>query len=109
MNYISQIKVPDWGNKTMNNRIRPVQIQQVMNGYLVQVGCQTLVFESQSTLLVELGKYMEQPETIEREYRHKHGLNEDCPMPEPAANRVMNERETMKAFVGERNEAKHAR
>lgn len=96
----------------MNNRIRPVQIQQVMNGYLVQVGCQTVVFETRAKLLVELEKYTLNPDKCEQEYIADHGNHPEqqvpCPTPESAMNRVMSERETMKSFVGERNEAKRA-
>lgn len=41
-----------------------VQIEEVDNGYQVQVGCVKLVFERQETLLAELMAYMNGKKTV---------------------------------------------
>ena len=41
--------------------MRDLHISAVLNGYLVQVGCQRLVFVSKLTLLSELGRYLDNP------------------------------------------------
>lgn len=40
-----------------------VTILEVDNGYVVKVGCKTLVFESQEVLITELDAYMKGKET----------------------------------------------
>lgn len=50
---------------------RPVKIEVVLNGYLVKVGCQNVVFESLDKMLKELGKYYRNPAAVEREYLKK--------------------------------------
>lgn len=40
-----------------------VTILEVDNGYVVEVGCKTLVFESQEVLITELDAYMKGKET----------------------------------------------
>jgi hypothetical protein len=46
-----------------------VIIEPVLNGYLVQVGCQHLVFSSTDNLLQALGRYLEDPHKTEIYYR----------------------------------------
>ena len=48
--------------------IRETTIKQVDNGYIVTVGCKTLVFESRKRLLDELDRYMRNPAKAEKEY-----------------------------------------
>ena len=52
--------------------MRPVTINKVLNGYIVQVGCQTLVFRYMSNLVKELKRYADNPEQVEKEYLAKH-------------------------------------
>jgi len=54
--------------------IREIRIQAVLNGFVVRVGCQTIVCESKGKLLRELGRYLENPEGVEAEYL-KHTIN----------------------------------
>lgn len=54
--------------------MRNVKIKRVMNGFVVDVGCQTLVFEGAETLLSELKRYLDSPDATEREYIAIHGL-----------------------------------
>ena len=48
----------------MKNMNWPVLIEEVDNGYQVQVGCVKLVFERQETLLAELMAYMNGKPTL---------------------------------------------
>lgn len=48
--------------------IREINIRAVLNGYVVQVGCQTVVYNSVDTLLVELRNYLIDPEDAEKRY-----------------------------------------
>ena len=60
--------------------MRKVTISKVMNGYIVQVGCQTLVFASSETLLAELAIYLADPILIERAYIERYGgITNDVP------------------------------
>lgn len=56
-----------------------IQIEPVLNGYVVHVGCQRVVFESREKLILELGHYYAQPLQTEKDYL-KNALN---PMGEP--------------------------
>src|SRR5574342_651721 len=65
--------------------IRDVTIHAVLNGFVVQVGCQTTVFETGDMLLVRLGDYLRHPEQTEQQWRDtalnaKHTLL-DVPTP----------------------------
>ena len=54
--------------------MRTVSISKCMNGYIVQVGCQTLVFNYAEAMLGELDKYLKDPEGVEKAYTAKYGL-----------------------------------
>lgn len=41
----------------------------VNGGFIVKVGCATLVYRLASELVSDLGKYLEDPEGVEKEYR----------------------------------------
>jgi transcription initiation factor TFIID subunit TAF12 len=60
--------------------MRDVTIRAVLNGFVVKVGCQEVVFESRERLLSELDRYLTDPNTVEQEYReqavNKELLNE---------------------------------
>jgi hypothetical protein len=51
--------------------MRNVTITAVMNGFTVQVGCQTLVFNTREELLRELDAYLADPKETERRYRQR--------------------------------------
>ena len=44
---------------------RPVSIQQCLNGYIVTVGCTTVVFNSLDSLVNELREYFNNPHDYE--------------------------------------------
>lgn len=68
--------------------IRDLKISAVLNGYVVTVGCQTVVFNSRPDMLKELDRYLDKPEEREAYYR-QHAVNsEKClgmPTPENRA------------------------
>ena len=57
--------------------MRQITINKALNGFIVNVGCQTLVFEDYERLLVELRRYFISPEVTEKEYLEKYGVNLD--------------------------------
>ena len=66
--------------------IREIKIKAVLNGYVVNVGCQTLVFQSRQALISELDSYLDQPDLVEKRYRDT-ALNKDIlnvPAPQEA-------------------------
>ena len=54
-----------------NNVIFDVKIRQVMNGFVVKVGCWELVFQSADMMLAELARYIKDPAAVEKEYLEK--------------------------------------
>ena len=51
-----------------SNKARQIQIGQVDHGYIVNVGCQTLVFEKVETLIEKLTAYLKDPSIIEKQW-----------------------------------------
>ncbi len=56
--------------------MRDINITPVLNGYICRVGCQTVTFISRQTMLLELGRYLENPRQVEEEYL-KSSINRD--------------------------------
>ncbi len=54
--------------------MRSVNIEPVLNGFIVRCGCQTVVFESREKLGSELMRYMADPTGMEIDYV-KNALN----------------------------------
>lgn len=52
----------------MSKRIRQIRITPVLNGFVVSVGCQEVVFESRGKLLEELHNYLNDPGEVEKAY-----------------------------------------
>lgn len=48
--------------------LRNIQIQPVLNGYIVQAGCQTVVFDSRDKLLLAIADYTAKPEETEKRF-----------------------------------------
>lgn len=61
--------------------MRQIQIDGCLNGWIVKVGCRTVVFTDKVKLVGDLLRYLENPQTVEDEYQ-KAAVN-DC-IPEPA-------------------------
>jgi hypothetical protein len=53
---------------------RPVTINTVENGLVIQVGCRTFVFESISQAMSEIGRYLTNPVEVEAEYGKRFGF-----------------------------------
>ncbi len=51
--------------------LREVTIKPALNGWIVRVGCQTLVFESTKRMLDEIDMYLDDPDAVERRYREQ--------------------------------------
>jgi len=70
--------------------MREVHIRPVLNGFLVTVGCQNLVFESIENLAAELVKYQKAPRAVEKSYLANavnKGPATEVPMPTVGAMR----------------------
>lgn len=55
------------GNKAME-----IRIQKVTNGWIVNAGCMTLVFDDAAKLGTELTRWLQDPGRVEREYTLKY-------------------------------------
>jgi len=51
-----------------NPRIRELHITPVLNGWLVQCGCKTIVFTNLTTLTQEIHNYYSDPNTVSKRY-----------------------------------------
>jgi hypothetical protein len=47
---------------------REIKITPVLNGFVCQVGCQTVVFESVSELALNIERYYRNPDAVEKEF-----------------------------------------
>jgi hypothetical protein len=54
---------PPWPTQS-----RRVTIWTVLNGWILEVGCQQVVFVDMSVMLSELGRYLSSPAEVEAEY-----------------------------------------
>lgn len=52
----------------MSKTMRELKIKPVLNGFIVEVGCQTLVYTSITRLADDLIKYQRDPEQVEKEF-----------------------------------------
>lgn len=65
------------------NTPKEITIRPALNGYICQVGCQTVVFESRELLVKRLDDYLTEPAVVEKWFRD-HATNKDllkCPQP----------------------------
>lgn len=49
-------------------RAQKVSIERVLNGFIVRVGCQTVVFQSLDEMQEELGNYLAYPKETEERF-----------------------------------------
>jgi hypothetical protein len=54
---------------------RTIRINPVLNGFMVEVGCQLVVFESAKKMLDELGQYYAAPDAVEHRFL-KNAVND---------------------------------
>ena len=67
---------------------REITIKPVLNGFVVDVGCQRVVFTNTKQLGVAVEEYYNHPEEVEAKYRMNavnkmQGPTEACPPPQP--------------------------
>lgn len=48
--------------------LRNIEIVPCLNGFIVTVGCSTVVFDDQDKMLKELQAYLDDPEKVEKFY-----------------------------------------
>lgn len=53
------------------NNIHNITITPVLNGFICNVGCQTVVFESLDKMTSEISRYYKDPIKVEKEYRQQ--------------------------------------
>jgi len=63
-----------------------ITIEGVLNGWIVNVGCQTVVFDDEKVMLEEIGHYIKHPEEVEKKYmeNRKNHSNSAPDVVEPA-------------------------
>lgn len=72
---------------------RELKITRAMNGFIVEVGCQTVVFETMSGLVTALIDYVADPTKCEQEWAARYGYKTtnngwESAMPPPPPNVV---------------------
>ena len=50
---------------------RPVNIHKLLRGWIVQIGCQSVAFETLDKMMFEVGRYLRNPADVEKEYLQK--------------------------------------
>ena len=65
--------------------IREIIIRPALNGFIVQVGCQTLVFDDVDILTHQLNHYLRRPEETEKYYLET-SINVKHILPQPPTN-----------------------
>ena len=48
-----------------------IKIEPAINGWIVNIGCSTFVAEDKDTMLKEIGRYIDSPREVEKEYMDK--------------------------------------
>lgn len=48
-----------------------LRVSKALNGYMVYVGCKTVVFESLEKMLKEMERYYKDPQKVQKEYLEK--------------------------------------
>lgn len=56
------------GAATVSTTTRTVTIHKLLAGWVVQVGCQTIAFETIEKMLKEIGSYLKNPAKVEEAY-----------------------------------------
>lgn len=63
--------------------LRRITIAPCLNGFIVEVGCQTLAYTSPDKLLTDLGHYLRNPEETEQRLIETEGINRRHTLEEP--------------------------
>lgn len=64
--------------------MREIHIKLALNGFICQIGCQTVVFNTHIALLQELERYLENPKSVESEFIEKAVNKMHAALLEPA-------------------------
>jgi hypothetical protein len=48
--------------------MKDIKIKPANNGWIVEIGCQTFVAENKDKMLSEIGRYIDKPEEVKKEY-----------------------------------------
>lgn len=78
---------------------RKISITPVLNGFICEVGCQIVVFESRERLTMTLARYADNPALVEKEFLEKAINREVYAEPTPPANAVCGERARVQSIV----------
>lgn len=52
----------------MSNVMKPLSISPALNGWIVQVGCQNVVFNDKSEMIAALSHYIDEPKKTEKRF-----------------------------------------
>lgn len=69
--------------------LRPITINPVLNGFVVQFGCQQLAYTDTTKMLGDIGDYLREPEETEKKilkeecFNRRHTLGVDTLAPAP--------------------------
>ncbi len=63
------------------NQMSNIQIQPALNGWIIKVGCATLVSVHKEVMLREIGRYIDDPKGVEKGYA-AFALNQGTYMPD---------------------------
>ena len=54
---------------------RPFTVQPVLNGWIIEIGCQKAVFKDAEVMAGEIRRYLLNPDEVEKEYVEKSRVN----------------------------------
>lgn len=61
--------------------IRDIKIRPVLNGFIVDVGCQTIVYDDKAKMISDLSLYYQNPKAFEEEFMRTRAINKEFTMP----------------------------
>lgn len=67
---------------------REINIRPVLNGFVCQIGCQTVVFDDTKHMAKEIERYYKNPEKVEQEYLENALNSHNMTVPQPVCNNV---------------------
>lgn len=63
--------------------LRRISIDPILNGFIVNVGCQVLAYTSIDKLVFDLNQYLRKPEETEKRIVEEEGINKRHTLNEP--------------------------
>ena len=55
----------------------PINIRPALNGFIVDIGCQTIVYTDREKLVTDLLAYLKDPEKTEKRFMQEEAYNKD--------------------------------